>query len=208
MRVVDRGAPPCNVRASAAWLRRLSRRWMTVAWLTLLASAAQAQFSVSDGGTPSYSQTIGVPPGVAGMSPKLGLFYAGGGVNEPVAMAGRSRASPSSADFLPSGRSMAFKGSVASLASDKLCLDGQRLIQTDASGVPLAFPQTNDSLGLASCISREFRTEKDTYSRIRAYGYANGDATGASGPAYFKVWTKSGQILELELPRSRGRLRV
>src|SRR5882672_3290857 len=46
--------------------------------------AVQAQLGVSDVGAPNYSQAIAVPPGVAGMSPKIGLFYAGGGVNGPV----------------------------------------------------------------------------------------------------------------------------
>ena len=45
---------------------------------------AQAQGVSVSGGTPSYSQAIAVPPGVAGMSPNIGLYYAGGGVNGPV----------------------------------------------------------------------------------------------------------------------------
>ncbi len=82
-------------------------------------------------------------------------------------------------------------------AADKLCLDGMRLIQTDANGSTTGIAQTNDAAGgVSGTYLREYRTEKDNYSRIRAYGYANGDTTGASGPAYFKVWTKSGQIYE------------
>lgn len=82
------------------------------------------------------------------------------------------------------------------LGSDKLCLDGQRLIQTNAVGNPSAVAQTNDAAGLAGPVGvafREFRTERDSYARIRAYGAI--DAADLSlGPQYFRVWTKSGQV--------------
>ena len=197
--------------AALAMARKNSARiWTAVhvgavtAVLAALASSAHAQLGVSDGGTPSYSQAIAVAPGVAGMSPKIGLFYAGGGVNGPVGH-GWSVQGISTITRCPATR--ATDGKAAAVAygrTDKLCLDGQRLIQTDESGNPAAAqnansvpvaPQVNDAAGLASGY-REFRTEKDTYARVRAYGYANGDTTGASGPAYFKVWTKSGQIYE------------
>ncbi|HEX7827841.1 MAG TPA: VCBS repeat-containing protein, partial [Mycobacterium sp.] len=94
-------------------------------------------------------------------------------------------------------------GSITFTPGDKLCLDGQRLIQTDANGVPVngavsnpgpANPfQTDDSLGGTDMV-REYRTEKDSFARIRAYGALNG--TPANGPAYFKVWTKGGQVHE------------
>lgn len=188
-----------TVTAPAARGIKRSIRCLRTAALSLLVIAAlpsaRAQISVSDGGTPSYSQAIAVPPGVSGMSPKLGLFYAGGGVNGPVGY-GWSVQGISSISRCPTSRAIdGVKGAVTYSAADKLCLDGQRLIQTDAAGSVLAFPQSNDALGLGTGY-REYRTEKDTYARVRAYGYANGDTSGASGPAYFKVWTKSGQIYD------------
>lgn len=149
---------------------------------------ALAQVVVSDGGSPTYSQAIAVPPGVAGMSPKLGLFYAGAGVNGPLgqgwSVQGLSSIVRCPATIATDGT----KGGVRYAADDKLCLDGQRLIQIDGSGNALTGAGTNDAAGLAAGVYREFRTEKDSYARIRAYGYANADTTGASGPAYFKVW--------------------
>jgi len=169
---------------------------------------AQAQIAVGDGGTPSYSQAIAVPPGVGGMAPKLSLFYAGGGVNGPVghgwSVQGISVITRCAATLAQDGR----RAGVTYGASDKLCLDGQRLIQTDESGNPApaggnnaagvaVTTQANDAQGLGNNLYREFRTEKDTYARIRAYGKAKADdATGASGPAYFRVWTKAGQVYE------------
>lgn len=179
--------------------------------LSLSVGIAAAQVSVGDSGTPSYSQAIAVPPGVAGMSPKLSLFYAGGGVNGPLGH-GWSVQGLSSITRCPA--TVAMDGKRAGVTygpNDKLCLDGQRLIQTDANGVVtpaalydtssgkfISLPQTNDAAGSApgTTPAREFRTEKDIYARIRAYGYANNDTTGASGPAYFRVWTKAGQIYD------------
>lgn len=173
--------------------------WMARVGAALLMSvvgASHAQVSVGDSGTPSYGQAIAVPPGVAGMSPKLSLFYAGGGVNGPLghgwSVQGLSSITRCPATVAVDGR----RAGVNYGANDKLCLDGQRLIQTDASGAPVAFPQTNDAAGLPAGAAREYRTEKDIYARIRAYGYANNDTTGASGPAYFRVWTKAGQIYD------------
>lgn len=57
--------------------------------LVLLSWSSTAQVSVSNSGSPNYSQPIAVPPGISGMQPNLALFYAGGGVNAPWATAGR-----------------------------------------------------------------------------------------------------------------------
>ena len=175
---------------------RQMRWWLTGA-MVMSAAVAQAQIGVSDGGTPSYGYPIQVPPGIAGMAPKLSLGYGAGGVNGPEgygwSVQGISIISRCAAIPITDG----VRRGVNYAASDKLCLDGQRLIQVDPStGAVLgASSQVNDAAGLSTGY-REFRTEKDTYARVRAYGNANGDATGASGPAYFKVWTKSGQIYE------------
>lgn len=162
--------------------------------MVCLPAAVVAQVSVGDSGTPSYSLPIQVPPGIAGMSPNLGLLFSGNSVNGPVGT-GWSIQGISSITRCPSSR--AIDGVVRGVAygsEDKLCLDGQRLIQvqTGSNGM-LALTQTADSLG-GTGLLREYRTEKDSYARIRAYGAAAGVA--ANGPAYFKVWTKSGQIYE------------
>ncbi|HET9645739.1 MAG TPA: FG-GAP-like repeat-containing protein [Burkholderiaceae bacterium] len=186
-------------------MRRIALTITVVASLLFSAEGAQAQVAVTDSGTATYSHAIDVPPGVAGMSPKLGLIYSAGGVNGPVGY-GWSVQGISSITRCPAIRAVDGRvGGVTYTASDKLCLDGQRLIQTDENGSPTATSnaagvlvsgQPDDAKGLASGAYREFRTEKDMYARIRAYGYANGDSSGASGPAYFRVWTKAGQVYE------------
>lgn len=165
------------------------------------AVSAWSQVSVGGNGQPSYSQPIAIPPGVSGMAPQLALLYSGGGVNGPLgdgwSIQGVSAITHCAADKVIDGAAVAVTYSV----SDKLCLDGQRLIPTDAAGVPLP-PAGNDSLGLTSPAYREYRTAKDSYTRIRAYGQAGGLA--ANGPLYFKAWTKAGQVYEYGEPPSVG----
>jgi hypothetical protein len=126
------------------------------------------------------------------MEPKLGLLYNGAGINGPVghgwSVQGISMITRCPLSQILDGR----RGNVQYKPTDKLCLDGQRLIPTDEAGVPSA--ATNDDAGGVSAAYREYRTEKDTYARVRAYGSAAGLL--ANGPSYFKVWTKNGQIYE------------
>lgn len=167
-----------------------------IAGLCLGGGAVHAGVAVSGGGQATYSQAIAVPPGIAGMEPKLAFSYVEGGINGPQGV-GWSVQGISSITRCPANR--ATDGAVRGVVfgpSDKLCLDGQRLIQTDAAGTPLSLAlQTYDAQGLAAGAQREYRTEKDTFARIRAYGTANGTDIN-NGPAYLKVWTKSGQIYE------------
>jgi hypothetical protein len=186
------GGACAGLRARVAVRVALTGRALLGVLLPVLGAGAGAQgLSVSQSGSPGYNYPIAVPPGIAGLQPQLGLGYGGGSgpLGHGWSLQGVSLITRCAADRATDG---VIRG-VSNTAADKLCLDGQRLIQTDAAGVPLAFPQSNDSLGLASGW-REYRTEKDSFARIRAYGMAGGDA--ANGPAYFKVWTKSGQVHE------------
>lgn len=181
----------------------LLKTWVTVIGLQA-AAAVPAAVSVSPGGQAGHSQAIAVPPGIAGMVPNLAFSYADGGINGPLGVGwsvqGISTITrcPSSKPTDPANRTVFFDG------ADRLCLDGQRLIQTDEAGSPTATTnlkgvavatQVNDAQGLNPTdlsVYREFRTEKDSFARVRAYGSIDGDSN--RGPAYFKVWTKSGQI--------------
>lgn len=171
--------------------------------LTIGPAHAGSQVSISDGGTPSYSLPIAVPPGIAGMAPNLSLLYSGSSVNGPVGygwtVQGVSMITRCAGNKLIDG----YAPKVQYGPNDKLCLDGQRLIQTDANGVVVNGGVTNpnianqfqqgDALGGTGMV-HEYRTDKDMYARIRSYDDANGDPN--NGPAYFKVWTKSGQVYE------------
>jgi hypothetical protein len=196
---------PLAVREGETLMQAL-QRWLACGIVAgSFCGAVVAQVSVSSSGSPSYGHAVAVPPGIGGMQPNLSLLYSGGGVNGPVGH-GWSVQGISMITRCPATRfTDAMASGVKFDQNDKLCLDGQRLIQTDASGnvSPAAvfdasgklvsFPQIDDARGLASGW-REYRTEKDSFARIRAYGIANG--SDLNGPAYFKVWTKAGQIYE------------
>lgn len=165
---------------------------LTTAFFVFLSIGAHAQgLSVSGSGTPSYTIPIGVPPGIGGMTPNIGLLYSASGVNGPVGHGWSVQGISLITRCAGNKRTDGVARSVEYSVNDKLCLDGQRLIQTDTAGTPLA-SQQGDSMG-GSGMVREYRTDKDIYARIRAYG-SSGDAS--NGPSYFKVWTKSGQIYE------------
>jgi hypothetical protein len=159
----------------------------------LASFGALAQISISGSGTPVVTLPLAVPPGIAGVAPSLALVYDGRNFNGPLGHGWSLQGASAIARCHGIPAVDGVMRTVANGPEDKLCLDAQRLIQVNAAGAVVAFPQSGDSLGLASG-SREFRTEKDSFSRIRAYGSAGGLAT--NGPAYFKVWTKDGQILE------------
>lgn len=141
------------------------------------------------------------------MQPSLGLFYSGSTVNGPVgygwAIQGMSMITRCSGSKLIDK----YVPVVSFGVNDKLCLDGQRLLQTDLNGNVLNnsgtavcpsgtnYPfQCGDSSGLGAGSYIEYRTETDSFARIRAYGAAG--SVAGNGPAYFMVWTKSGQIYE------------
>ena len=166
---------------------------VVAAWL----NPAIAQVGVTDGGSPNIIQGIGVPPGVHGMSPSLAIVYSGSGVNGPLGLGWSLQAGSlitrCASTIAVDSRKVAVNYGI----DDKLCLNGQRLIHVNPStGTAMVGVGTNDAAGLGANAYNEFRTESDSYFRVRSYGYANGDTTGASGPAYFKVWTKAGQIIE------------
>ena len=138
-------------------------------------SAGGGQFSVSQNGTARYNYPIGVPPGIAGMSPELALSYDSGSGNGHIGMgwslSGLSIVGRCATSMATDGK----RGSVQYKSSDKFCLDGMRLMLTDADGNVLADQDTGYGADNA-----EYRTEIDSYARIRSYGAAGGNA--ANGP--------------------------
>lgn len=173
------------------WAARIAAGFALMISATL-PPAANAQVTVDDQGHPGYSIPVALPPGIHGMVPKLSLSYSGSPANDVLGVGwqldGYSFISRCSSNLDTDGALRPAKLST----NDKLCLDGQRLIQTDAGGNPTAFPQTGDAAGQATGSFIEYRTEIDGFARVRAYGYASGSA--ASGPAWFRVWTNDGRI--------------
>jgi hypothetical protein len=161
------------------------RNAVLVALLGALALPAQAQttaagatpgsFRVTESGAAEYRVPIRVPPGIAGMEPRLALVYNSQAGNGLLGV-GWSLEGLSAIARCP--RTMAqdgARGAVNYDANDRYCLDGQRLIAI---------------AGSYGADGTEYRTERESFSKIVSFGQAG------SGPAWFKVWTRSGQILE------------
>lgn len=173
---------PLTARRAFAWVPRvvLSLALLLLGSNTALAAtvpgAVPGTFGVSETGAATYSIPIAVPPGTAGMEPKLSLNYSSQGANG-IAGVGWSIGGLSAITRCP--QTIAQDGQTRGVqldANDRFCLDGQRLI--------VANGETYGAVGA------EYRTEIESFSKIVSIGGTAGD------PQYFKVWTKAGQVVE------------
>ena len=154
------------------------------------------QFGVSPSGAATYSIPIQVPPGVAGMQPKLSLEYNSQGGNGILGL-GWSLSGLSAITRCPKTIATdGIRGSVNYNQEDRFCLDGQRLMVVN---------------GAYGAESSEYRTEIETFSKIVANGQISEfvplpRALGFEGPAVmvlrnfgpqsFVVQSKSGLRME------------
>jgi hypothetical protein len=149
----------------------------------VLSAPAQAfytpgQFGVSPTGAANYTIPIAIPPGTAGMVPSLSINYSSQGGNGLLGV-GWSLSGLSAITRCPKTQVQdGVREPVKYNTSDKYCLDGQRLV---------LFAGTYGANGA------EYRTERDSFSRIVSYGTSGSPVTGVG---YFKVWTKAGLIME------------
>jgi RHS repeat-associated protein len=132
-------------------------------------------FSVSGGGAATYTIAVSVPPGTAGVVPGLSLEYSSDGGNGYLGLGWQLAGL---ASIQRCGRTVAqdgIKGSVTFTATDRFCLNGERLVAIS---------------GAYGANGTEYRTEVESFTRVVSYG------TAGTGPQWFKVWTKAGEILE------------
>jgi virulence plasmid B protein/glycosyltransferase TcdB-like subunit of Tc toxin len=145
---------------------------------TTAVGSTAGTFQVSEGGAAQYSIPVRIPPGVGGMEPKISLSFnsmAGNGL----AGVGWSIEGLSAITRCPQTAAQdGITGGARGInydSTDRYCLDGQRLVAiTGAYGAD----------------GTEYRTERESFTKIISNGVAG------NGPAWFKVWTKSGQVLE------------
>lgn len=133
------------------------------------------QFDVSASGAATYSIPIAVPPGTAGMAPSLSLEYSSQSGDGIVGLGFSLSGLPAIGRCPRTVAQDSTRGSVSYDTNDKFCLGGQRLVAIS---------------GTYGANNTEYRTEVESFSKIVSYG------TAGNGPQYFKVWTKSGQIME------------
>jgi hypothetical protein len=144
-----------------------------------------AQFRVDESGAATYTIPLYTVPGRAGVAPSLTLSYSSQGGEGPVgkgwSIGGlssitRCRATREAGDFIVGG--VPTDGTPAPVnftASDRFCLDGQRLVPA------------NDSCGSAGGYTGvSWRTEVDTFQRVCSFGPSVAD------PKFFTVGRKDG----------------
>ena len=133
--------------------------------------------SVSPTGSAQYVIPIWVPPGTAGMQPGLALTYDHRNTNTLLGigwdLAGLSQISRCGRTWAQDGQALNVRNS----SLDRFCLDGQKL---------RLVPET----GTYGADSAEYRTEIESFARVRSYG------TAGNGPAHFIVERKDGLIYE------------
>ncbi|WP_291558132.1 SpvB/TcaC N-terminal domain-containing protein [Comamonas sp. SCN 65-56] len=146
-----------------------------VALAATVPGAIPGSHEVSPTGAFTYTIPVAVPPGVAGIEPKLSLVYNSQSGNGLLgigwSLSGLSVIYRCPKTYAQDG----VHGGVNYDANDRYCLDGQRLVAIN---------------GAYGGNGTEYRTESESYSRVVSYG------SQSSGPASWKIWTKSGQILE------------
>jgi RHS repeat-associated protein len=150
-----------------------------------LVGSTPGNFSVGSSGAANYSIPIAAAAGTGGVEPKLSLDYSSQGRNGLLGV-GWSISGLSNIHRCPTN--IAKDGFIDGIdfdENDRFCLDGQPLIAVDSNGNRL--PQQEPSYGASGT---EYRTEINNFSRIISYG-----STG-NGPSHFKVWTKSGEVME------------
>lgn len=132
-------------------------------------------FNVSSTGAAAYSIPIEVPPGTAGIQPKLSLEYSSQSGNDLLGLGW----SISGLSLIHRCQKTSTQDNVVQAvnlaATDRFCLDGQRLMLVS---------------GTYGSGAAEYRTEIDGMSKITQSGVMG------SGPAMFTVRTKAGEVME------------
>jgi YD repeat-containing protein len=140
-----------------------------------VAGFTSGSFRVTETGGASYTIPVRVPPGIAGMEPKLAIAVNGQGGNGLLGLGGGlqglSVIHRCSKTIVQDG----FTSGINYDSHDRYCLDGQRLVAITGS---------------YGANGTEYRTERESFTKVVSYG------TAGTGPAWFKVWTKSGQVME------------
>jgi RHS repeat-associated protein len=146
--------------------------------------ATLAQFRVDEAGNATYSVPIQVPPGTAGVTPKMALSYNSrlpngvmgpGWTIEGSSQIARCRQTRESGDFVSSPTPDGDPPTVNFSATDRFCLDGVRLLLR--SGNTGAYGDTNTT----------YSPETDPTTLVTATV-----VTGTVGPSSFKVQRKDG----------------
>ena len=170
-----------SIILSRRFFKYLFIGWMLLFSIKLMANTApgitSGEFSVNQNGGSNYTVPLRVPPGTSGMHPTLSLNYSSHS-GQGLSGLGWSLGGLSQVTRCPATKEQdGIIDGVDFDNNDRFCLDGQRLIAIQ---------------GNYGADGTEYRTEVDSQSKVISYDLNSSN----NGPEYFKVWTKSGQIME------------
>jgi RHS repeat-associated protein len=151
--------------------------------------AVDATFDVNSSGASTYTFPIKVPPGTAGMQPRISISYSSHAPDGPVGMGfgigGLSTVERCAATVAQDGTT----GMVRFDENDRFCLDGLRLVRIAGAGYGQA--------------GAEYHTEGETWTRVISHGVCeeavplDGDVKRwMTGPCSFNVTLKNGSEAE------------
>ena len=132
-------------------------------------------FEVNNSGEAIYTIPIEVPPGTAGMQPKLSLIYESGGQNGLLGVGWRLAGLSTITRCPATIRQDGFKGAVNFDSYDRFCLNGQRLISIK---------------GIYGADGTEYRTDRESWTRVISHGQCG------NGPCNFTTTAKNGSQME------------
>ena len=141
-----------------------------------LSARAAGSARVSNSGASTYAIKIAVPPGTAGAAPDLSFAYTSQSNDNDLLGVGWSITGLPTIERC--ARTIAqdgVRGGINYDAGDRFCLERKRLIAVS---------------GAYGANGTEYRTEVDSGLKIVSFG------TAGSGPSFFKVWKKSGELVE------------
>jgi hypothetical protein len=144
-------------------------------WAQAQSMALPGKMGVSETGAATYEVPITVPPGTAGMVPSLSLSYNSQSGNGLLGMGWQLEGLPSLGRCPRTIAQDGVRGGINFDADDRFCLDGQRLMAIS---------------GAYGADGTEYRTEIESFAKVISRG------TAGTGPAWFEVRTKTGQIME------------
>ncbi len=136
---------------------------------------------VSAGGGATQSIAIVVPPGSAGVEPRLSFNYNSQGENSLLGVSWSVGGLPIIHRCPRTIAQDGFRGGINYDTNDRFCLDGQRLMLISGSAY--------------GADGAEYRTEIDSFLKIQSFG-STGSVPGSTGPLYFTVQTKGGETME------------
>ena len=141
----------------------------------VIAGRTQGTAEVTATGAARYSIPLALPPGTNGLAPSLAITYDSRGGNGLLGVGFRLEGLSA---IHRCGSTLAQDGKVVTVtlaASDRFCLDGQRLRLTG---------------GTYGSAGSYYQTEVESFARVYAYGLAG------TGPASFRVERRDGLIYE------------